>query len=318
MKKMKIFAVALGLLVAIVAVQPANAACDNARSIVSLGGGLTSYVIAVPVGTGVNGTSVTAAFAGTWWALGEGDAASPGGVDSGTFPGAEWLYTYPNYPVSILTGWNADNRIDGCIDATTSTCTAMQLTDVNEEGTPVFAILSSEQDEFKNYSFIQAGGAPINLAATPAPEIVGSTAVGETGVILDIAALDSGDFDAGLYLDPACGAGGGGTGLETLVPGVCWYSATVARGADAPDTNIANWNPTGVCTDFGAPASLNIPCAGEQDVFTTYALTNESGIPVENTSGATTRSECGSNFADPEQRIRVKPTNRKPNDRTKR
>jgi hypothetical protein len=311
MKYTKYFAVALGLLMVVAMVQPAQAKCSLARL-------MTSSYIYTP-GTvftyAESGNTVSDQFQGTWWALGFGSSVSPGGADSGTFPAQEWIanFTDSGYAALLDTHWAADARIDGCIDDTTATCTAVQLTDVNPTtGEPVFALLSAQQDALKNYDF--GGGGAITLASLPPVQIANSTRVGDTGIIVDVAALDAAAFDGGLYLDPSCtGAAGGGTGIETFVPGVCWYFQVLARSAQPPsDTNLATggWVDSGVCSPFGAPAQISVPCTGDSDVYTTYALQNESGIPADHTTGPGTRTECGPNLADPAQRIRVAPRTR--------
>jgi hypothetical protein len=164
MKKISIFAVALGLLMVVAAAQPAFAVCSNARL-------MSSGYIYTP-GTvyeyAVSGDTVTDLFAGTFWALGEGDPVLGAGADSGSFPALDWLYNFGDYGYAAFIGgapWATDARVDGCIDATPSTCTAIQLTDVNPEtGEPVFALLTAEQDTAKNYSFFDGR---IDLAPLP-------------------------------------------------------------------------------------------------------------------------------------------------------
>lgn len=312
MKYRKFFGVALGLLMIAAVAMPANAACGNARLLVS------SYVLTPgSVYTyQVSGNTVTDMFAGSWWALGFGDAASPGGNDSGTFTALEWMGNLVDsgYFAYMNTTWAVDPRIDGCIDATTATCTAVQLTDVDPtSGDPVFALLSAEQDTFKNYEF--GGGAQITLAPLPAVQIANSTRVGDTGIIVDVAAIDAAGFDGGLYLDANCtGAVGGGVGIELLVPGVCFYSQSLPRGSQPPtDTSTATGGWVAVdagCIPFGSPASLPVACTGDSDVYVTYAFQNESGIPADHTTGAATRTECGPNIADPAVIIRATPSNR--------
>jgi len=308
MKKISIFAVALGLL-AVVAAQPALAVCSNARL-------MTSGYIYTPGTTyeyAVSGDTVTDMFAGTFWALGEGDPALGVGADSGSFPALEWLYNFGDYGYAAFVGgapWTSDARVDGCIDATPSTCTAMQLTDINpESGEPVFALLTAEKNNFANYEFFSGR---IDLAPLPPVGIANSTRVGDTGVIVDVAAIDAADFSAGLYLDPNCtGAGGGGVGIETFIPGVAWYAQVLPRGAQPPtDLNTATggWMDTGVTSLFGDAAALNIPCEGDSDIYVSYAFLNESGIPAATVTGPGTRTECGANVAEPE--LRTKPANR--------
>jgi hypothetical protein len=308
MKKISIFAVALGLLMVVAAAQPAFAVCSNARL-------MSSGYIYTP-GTvyeyAVSGDTVTDMFAGTFWALGEGDPALGVGADSGSFPALEWLYNFGDYGYAAFIGgapWATDARVDGCIDATPSTCTAIQLTDVNPEtGEPVFALLTAEQDTAKNYSFFDGR---IDLAPLPPVSIANSTRVGETGVIVDVAAIDAAAFDAGLYLDPNCtGAAGGGVGIETVVPGVAWFAQVLPRGAQPPtNLNIATggWMSTGVNSLFGEAAALNIPCTGDSDIYVSFAFLNESNIPADTVTGPGTRTECGANVAEPE--LRTKPAN---------
>jgi len=323
MKYTKYFAVALGLLLVVAMVQPANAACAAARlmnsSYIFTPGAVYDYA--------VSGDSVTDQFAGTWWALGEGDPASPGGADSGTYPAQEWLYGFGDlgYATFIQADWASDARVDGCVDLTPATCVAIQLTDVNPDTMePVFALLSAEQTALRNYEYALDG--QIDLAPLPALVITNSTRVGETGVIVDVGALDSADFDGGLYLDPNCtGAVGGGVGIEMFIPGVAWVQQTLARGAAPPtDTNIATggWMPVmdeGVPATslFGAPATLDLPCAGDSDIYISYALLNESFMAVDHTTGVRFRVECGPNIADPAQRHRAVPSNRETTPRTR-
>ena len=313
---------------AVAAHTPSSGHCDSNRRISTVRSATAYsylYTPGVVLGdNGIAGSSVTERFAGVFWAVGWGNPVSPSGADSGSFPALDWLaFGGSGYPVVIHTGWTLDARIDGCIDATTATCTAIQLTDVDPQtGQPVFALLSASADGFLNFNFNQVGNAPIILAPLPAPALVGSTRDYDTGQIhVDLAPIQAQEFDAGLYLDPNCrAAGGGGVGIESLVPGVSWYTQEVPRGAPAPSDpklETGGWIATGVSTEFGVSARLDLVCSGDTEIYVTYAFVNESGIPAPATSSATTRIQCSPNFAHPGNRWRIRraPVDAKPGNR---
>jgi hypothetical protein len=317
-KTFKIVAVLAVLVVVAAAVQPANAACGVARNFFA-----DNYIYSpgVCVSDGTYpcgaGTSVTPAFKGTFWHVGNGNPAIGLGNDSGIYDQSFWTPAIsPGYPLAGFNGgWNPPTiqKPDGCPDvpqpgSPAAKCMAILLEDVDSEGAPVFALLTAPANAQANYDFNQGDGTPpINLAPLPKVAIVNSVRQGGgTGVALSVL-LDGAGLQDGLYINSSgdCAAvGGGGT---SLIAGYRTRFKTQVSDTPPEDENTAGWPDCGSgVTPLGQPGNCSVPCAGDTNVFVSYSLVFDSGFELGIVGAPSTRAECGPNLAEPGERIRVR------------
>lgn len=313
MKRVVIFSVAAVLLLVVsAAVQPANAICASSRSFI----GKYIYTPGVCVdGAGdgpcdVSGTSVTPAFSGQFWHVGNGNPTEGLGNDSDGFPAIpNWVSPYAGYPVVVAGDWSTDTRIDGCIDAPApggpaAKCMAASFFDVDLDGNPFFAITISPASAGGDYDF----GGPFELAPMPPLAIINSVRTGGgTGVQIQ-AMLDAAGLQAGLYLNVTGSCADVSGGAEKLIDGYRLRYKTVPRGGAKPDNP-----PTGGWTDcgggpvaLGQPGTCNVPTPGDIDVFLSYSLLMDSGYESGVTGDESSRVQGGPNVATPEPRIQIR------------
>lgn len=314
MKKMtKYLGLSLGMLALVALVQPAEASCGSPGPLASAG-----YIITPnsPYASGGSGPSVTANVGAFFWAVGSGNPDVGAGNDSGSVIPLTTTYTTPGilyssygaYPASIFVGWEQAG-VDGCVLLGANRCTAVFLTDQDPmTGDPVFAILSDEGSGTNAYDY-----PGLTMAVAPKLAITGSSRAG-TVVTLNV---DDPDLSGGLHLDSAASCGGG---LNGIIAGyrVCWI---IQSSGGMPPSDFARGSWT--CGDAEAfddsGASVSFDCGdADNDAYLTWTLDTDSGFTMPTVSQGSTRIECGSNIAEPEQRIRVAPTNReKPRSRTR-
>ena len=242
---------------------PLEAACLTPRFFTSFDASASSYFYtpgACPGGypcQGVGDTSVTADFTGVFWRLGSGDPIDGAGIDNGGFPALDgpqggWVHYVPSYPAYLYSHWAADSRIDGCIDGPAPPhCMAIALGD-QLGGTGYFALLTAAAEAPLDFSFLQPGGAPIQLAPLPRPAVVASTLTPD-GILLTV--LPELLPDEAFYLDatPACEA--------EAVTGYRIYRRTLAPGEPSdPERSLTAWELAGGgAGPGGAPLPLDVP-----------------------------------------------------------
>ena len=230
------------------------------------------------------GGSVTDDLTGTFWAIGSGDPQVGQGNDNGSWPalqgspgnfGLGWVYNESayGYPAFILTNWNADPRIDGCVDDSPEICTAILLNDVLE-GQGYFAYLTAAFN-VDSFGYGQPGSLPISLGPLPSAELLG---VVPTGNEL-LAQVGLPPLDEGIYTSANCSA--------QAPVGFRLFGRAVARGAPAPPSvDTANgWTvvPGGASADggpipLGQVASLQVECSVEPaDFYVVPQLVFDSG-----------------------------------------
>lgn len=269
-------------------------ACSVPRAITSSTGvtlDSTSYVYTPGVDplTSPSGLSVTAAFDGAFWSLGDGDPQVGIGRDSGSWPaivstptvGADWVRSYPEYPVFIAGNWASSSLIDGCIDNSPAPrCVAILLEDqVGETGYMV--LLSSLADSSSNYTFVQPGGGPIDLAEIPQAPLLNSMQSAPGVVTVNLGAPD---VSAGSYLE--CGNEHAGYQI---------YSQSAARGSASPADPLietGGWTALGDPVPNGQPSQLDLDCSSGDDIFLATQLLFDSGYSTKRVSGSI-RISCG-------------------------
>jgi hypothetical protein len=210
---------------------------------------------------------------GAFWRLGFGDPAPGAGADSGGYPAVEadggWLRWLPEYPAFIDGSWS-DGRVDGCIDApaTGPKCMAILLGD-HGGGTGYFAVLTAEADASQNYSFVQAGGSPIELAAIPKPTVLSSSGGNPLALTVNGPTIPS----AGLYLDgPDCDSGIG--------VGYKIYRYASPPGAPVPQ-DVESWEIASGAEPipFGTQAMVTLDLAcGDWDYLLSASLVFDGGF----------------------------------------
>lgn len=192
MKKITIVAAAAVLLLGVVAVQPAEAVCPNARNITTAEPGVgTSYIYtpgAVPQVSGAYyyPTTVSPAATGVFWSLTGGNPAVNAGNDNGAVTQYYWWNLgigfvgggiYGSYIGNYygLNNWSTAG-IDGCIDNDGSDpvgfdpdqCMVMMLQDqVDDIG--YWALLAQSGDAGDYFFNRAAGNGAITLGAIPKP-----------------------------------------------------------------------------------------------------------------------------------------------------
>jgi hypothetical protein len=303
------------LVVLVAAVQPANASCGNARQFFADDYIFTPGVCVTdgnyPCGAG---TSVSPAFKGSFWHVGNGNPTIGPGNDNGAYDVSRWTPTPdPGYPVSGFNGsWLPPDLPgpDGCPDvpqpsSPAARCMAVLLEDVDSEGAPVFALLTAPANAQFNYNFNQ--GAEINLAPLPKVSILNSVRQGGGNGVQLTVGLDPAGLDAGMYINSSgdCAAvGGGGT---SLIAGYRARFKTQLTDTPPEDEDTAGWPDCGGgVTPLGQPGNCSVPCTGDTNVFVSYSLVFDSGFEMGIVGAPSTRAECGPNLAQPGERIRVR------------
>jgi hypothetical protein len=334
MRKMKLFGFGLGLIAIAAMFQPAHAACVAPYAIqTTIDVDTYSYVVnpAVdPATQGLNGSTVTDQIQGFFWGVGIGNPTLGVGADNGSWTALDWLYIYPGFPAAILTTWAEDLGIDTCIDAQGplgSRCQATFVQDVDPDtGQGMFALVATQDDDASgDFYLILDGNAPIVMAPAPKMGVTGSVRNGAQGVTVALSGPTAAALLPGAYIDddPAClAAGGGGTDpLGGLVTGFSVRYLVQPRGAQPPSNfAVSAWQPGGGVLPLGSPAQAIVDCGGQDsDVYLSYQLHFDSGFASPFVSASSTRTECGPNVADPQERIRVAPeTRQKPATRQQR
>jgi hypothetical protein len=307
MRKLSKITLLAGMVLAIMLlVQPAFAACSNARLIQA------SEIY------GTDGEFPSYNASAWFWALGSGVQGVGSGNDNGAvygstdgygtadygFFGAPYTYGYGYVSASWGTG-----GVDGCIDATVAPtlcnvggcCTAILISD-QFDGQGYFALLTSTADAGQNYGAFPA----VNMAALPKPNITGSVRVDAANVNVTVACPSQASLAGGLALDPGC--------PDTVVTGCKLYTQTVARGgAPADDRELSGWTSVGVGAAAGTSETVGVTCSGNQDVYLTSALVFDSGFELRYGGTNSTRVECGPNLANPVRRLQdgTTPTRKK-------
>lgn len=318
MKRLAILGVAIGLLA--FAAMPAEASCGSLRQINSLatpGGDSYVYTPGFPYGgTGLNGSTVSPAISGAFWHVGNGDLTSVGlGNDNGSFGILDgWLVPYPNYSAYIKSDWTQPG-IDGCIDnpvpgGPPERCMAIMLSDVAEDGTAVWALITSSADSGLNYWF--GNGNPINLVPMPAASLVNQGGSGSDSRTLDLL-VTSESLAAGLMLDATgdCATVTGGGQTVDLIQGVQYYMAQVPQGSTPPDQMTGNWTPIGVGGLPDETVQVTVPCGGStDDIYIGYSILLDGGAETFVVSGGNAATaqfvSCDSTLAEPEGQIRIR------------
>ena len=153
---------------------------------------------------------------------------------------------------------------------------------------------------------------PIVLVPVDAPNITGSTRLGNFDVDLQVTVPNSGN---GVYQQDGCNCAP--IGFKVL-------QSVVARGGMPPSTrDLGAWNepmtsggqPQDV-TALGATASVRSACGSSNtDVYLTTQLFFDSGFSTSVVSANSARVECGPNLADPGDRPKPIRPNGPRNDR---
>lgn len=271
------------LFVLALAATPAAAICVDSHPLTADGPGGYTYIYSPGCGLTCPGgtTSVTPAARGEFWALGAGDPAVGSGIDSGGWPAFDgpngWSYIYPGYPTYIRGDWNADPRIDGCID---DECMAVLVTDATDDD-GYFALITAAQDAQGGYSFSRPGNA-IDLAPIPPPTIVGSQVL-PAGSRLDLLV----DTPAGgLYPDAAC--------ADALVGYRVWFRL-LPLGSSPPDSRdpADGWQLADAATiPIGQQATLDFDCVFQSNLYVATSLVFDSGYESAVLSANSTRVSC--------------------------
>jgi hypothetical protein len=335
MRKMKFFGLALGLLAIVAVAQPAHAIC-GAPFLISTAVDVDTYSYVInpavdPATQGLNGSTVTDQIQGFFWGVGVGNPTLGVGADNGSWTALDWLYIFPGYPAAIITTWAESTGIDTCIDvqgAFGSRCQATFVQDVDPDtGEGMFALLATADDDASgDFFLVQDGNAPIVFAPQPKMAVTGSVRNGAQGVTVALAGPTVEAIAAGSFLDedPAClaASGGGPAPLNGLVTGYSVRYVIQPRGSQPPSNfAVEQWTDSGNgILPLGSTTQAAVDCGGQDnDVYLSYQLHFDSGFAAPFVSASTTRTECGPNVADPQERIRVAPeTRQKPATRQQR
>jgi hypothetical protein len=249
-------------------------------------------------------TPVSPNLSATFWRLGAGDPAIGIGNDNGSFDlvGAGGVY-FPAYAssgyyggASLVSGWQPGT--DGCIDG--GNCLCMLLTDTDGDNT-YYAIASAQSSATLTTVLRQPGtdgsgayAAPIILQPVQAPQITGSTRAG-TEVVLDVNV-------------PAPGAvyNSGNTNCNCAATGYRVLTQTLARGSMPPSDRSSGWVEASGVVPIGTPTQVTTSCgATDQDVYLATELVFDSGFGTSVVSRNSSRVECGTTLADPDDKPRT-------------
>lgn len=268
---------------------------------------------------GYNGcTPVSPNLQASFWSEGLGDPTPLQGVDNGTFDlvGAGQVsfdaFASVGYyaGATIQSGWAAGT--DGCIGS--GNCLCMLLTDTNGADT-FFAVVSGISNTGFTTSINRGGtdgsgnfNAPIIMERVAAPSITGSTRVG-TDLLLDVVVNAPA---SGVYTADGGGCACGPTGYKVL-------QQLVPRGNMPPSDRSTGWTDASAVTAIGSSiVDLSVTCgAADQDVYLTTELFFDSGFSTSLVSGNSSRVECGTTLADPDDRPRQRPSDIRPSQRTR-
>jgi hypothetical protein len=270
----------------------------------------------------------------SFWRLGTGDTAIGLGDDNGAFDmiaaGGFYFYsiptgyfpTYPSYGVArggqVFSSWDG-GATDGCVQA--NSCMCLLITD--EDGIDgSWAVVGGQSDPnfLTSLNAVGTDGvanrAPIQLLNQPGPQI--NLAVrANPGVNNDLDLTVALTPAAASYGDPACDCGP--TGFKVV-------QQIVPRGSAAPSTrDIAAWSEPLLSTGVAQPAGGN-PFGGatvrsvcgtlEEDVWLAGQLIFDSGFGVTHVSSNSTRIECGTTLADPDDKPQpIRPRSDRPKPR---
>jgi hypothetical protein len=268
-------------------------------------------------GAGGGCTPISPAAKGSFWSQGLGDIAPLVGIDNGTFDlvnsGDIYFYSYTDtgfYGGAYLqTGWR--NGTDGCIGS--QNCLCLLLTD--QDGDDSYWAIAGAKSNTAFTTTVERGGtdgsgylnAPIILVRADKPSIVGSARVG-TDVDLSVSVAPP---SGGVYVKDGCNCGPVGFKvLQQIVP----------RGNMPPTDRSAGWVeaqlPGGgvqAVTPMGGTVQVRSVCgAADSDVYLATQLFFDSGFSTSVVSGNSSRVECGTNLADPNDNPRVRPADIKP------
>jgi hypothetical protein len=276
------------------------------------GYGATAYC-----GAGGGCTPVSPAAKVSFWSQGLGDTTLAVGIDNGAFDaiafGDLYFYSYPDTGyyagARMLTGWRPGT--DGCIGA--NNCLCLLLTD--QDGDDSFWAITGNRSSSTFTTAINRGGTdgsgyynePIMLVRAAKPGIVGSTRVG-TDVDLSVTVPPS---TAGVYMQDGCNCGPVGFKvLQQIVP----------RGNMPPSDRSLGWVEAPLSggglqavTPLGGTVSVRSTCGvADADVYLATKLYFDSGFSTAVVSGNSSRVECGTTLADPDDDPRVRPADIKP------
>ncbi len=285
---MKLFSrlaiVVTAAIVALAAIQPADAACGLPALITQNGTNGSYGYIESP------GLSSVSSFQGTFWALGFGSPDVVPGHDNGTWPARFWLAP-PDTRVYLSGDWGASPAIDGC--ASTPPVpqpgkTVVLLADTNADGSDgYFVAACATKNARGNYNFQDVHPFGLHSARIPRPIFVASARAGTAlNLTLNHEAVVGG-------VQPGdCGA--------TLIRGYRVYSQAVPRNAAAPASrDKAQWTALTTESAIGANSVASIDCSTDSDVYLATALVFDSGVETLYVSRNSTVVQCGQTLADP-------------------
>jgi hypothetical protein len=268
-------------------------------------------------GAGGGCTPVSPAAHVSFWSQGLGNVAPLVGVDNGTFDvianGGIYFYSYTDtgfYGGAYLqTGWATGS--DGCIGA--NNCLCALLTD--QDGDDSYWAIAGARSNTGFTTSLNRGGtdgsgylnAPLILVRADKPSIIGSARVG-TDVDLQVSVAPP---SGGVYVKDGCNCGP--TGFKVL-------QQIVPRGNMPPTDRSLGWveAPLSVggaqnVTPMGGTVSVRSLCGpADQDVYLATQLFFDSGFSTSVVSGNSSRVECGTNLADPNDNPRIRPADIKP------
>jgi hypothetical protein len=254
-------------------------------------------------------TPLSPAATGSFWRLGAGDPAIGQGNDSGLFDFVQGDNTlvggsYPSYGyyggLILNTGWAA-GLTDGCVDGGNCLCVLF----VDHDADDTYIAVASGRASPALVQTIERGGtdgsglyaAPIVLEPVGAPQI-NSSARNGTGVDLVVSAGAAGAS----YQKDSC---------DCSPVGYKVVQQIVARNSGAPvDRNVGAWSNASPVTPLGMPANVNAPCsATDSDVYLATQLVFDSGFEANLVGRNSTRIECGTTLADPDEKpATIRPT----------
>jgi hypothetical protein len=339
--KQKIFTVAAALAVALTFGGPAVADCGgNPGNIVTGASQIwTAAFQADPTffygyygGTTYSGiaytgtTPVSENANAIFWRQGFGDPAPGFGADSGIFDlvatGGLYFSAFPSVGyyggATILTGWQPGT--DDCIDG--GNCLCLLITD--SDGDDTYYAMASARSAATLTTVLEQGGTdgsgfyqqPIVMAPLSKPSIVGSAGVGPQNAGGGFSELDLSvtvaPTTAGVYEKDGCSCGPVGFKvLQTIVP----------RGSMPPSDRSVGWQEAQLSaggpqdvTPLGAMVNVRSTCgAADQDVYLATEMYFDSGFGTSVVSANSTRVECGTNLADPDEKpTKIRPRQDRP------
>lgn len=262
------------------------------------------------------GSNFAARVRGAWWALGQGNPASPGGADNGgwgpqdpSIPGGNLWLRNGGPGVYVGGDWALDTRINGCIHDPPNPQPGMMviaLTD-SDGGAPgpnpkgYFAVACVQENAHANFEFGAAnGGADLAMVPIPKPSITGSSR-GPAGTV-DVR-FAAPTIEAGVYTDGLCPATG-------LVRGYKLYAVVKPRNEREPISRLRTgpegWIAASLAErPLGSTESLTLPCSGESAIWVATSLVFDSGFEGAHLSQNSTKVECSPNLTTKPNQFRL-------------